>query len=183
MRDTQVGQILAVEKHPDADKLYVSSVDLGDPNNPRQILSGLRDHMSIPDLLHSRVLVVTNLKPAKMRGLESNGMLLCATDYDPTSEENVVPVVRCVRPPEDASVGTRLVLQDPCELETEALQAQLNKPIPPPQINPKKKTNIWKVVAEKLTTDQEGYACYDGRRLITAEGSCQPTDVLNGRVT
>ena len=72
-----VGEITKCEKHPDADKLLVSQVDFG--FEQRQIVSGIAEYYKPEDLVGKHVIAVTNLKPKKMRGQESNGMLLCAT--------------------------------------------------------------------------------------------------------
>jgi len=75
--DLRVGKILEVKQHPDADSLYVSQIACGD-DKPRQIVSGLVKHMSLSDLQDRLVIVICNLKPAKMRGIESAGMVFCA---------------------------------------------------------------------------------------------------------
>ncbi len=73
--------ILGVDNHPDADKLYVMSVSVGE-ETPRQIVAGLKDYYSKGDLTNRKVIVVSNLKPAKLRGVKSSGMLLAADDED-----------------------------------------------------------------------------------------------------
>ncbi len=73
--------MLEASKHPKADKLLVLKVDVGEAR-PRQILAGIA-HKFAPDALIGRtVVVVCNLKPRKMRGLWSNGMLLAASEED-----------------------------------------------------------------------------------------------------
>ena len=72
------GEIISAEKHPDADKLYVLQVQTGDEH--RQIVSGIAKHFSLEELPGKKVVVVANLKPAKLRGVMSNGMLLMAED-------------------------------------------------------------------------------------------------------
>jgi methionyl-tRNA synthetase len=73
-----VARITAVERHPKADKLYIESVDLG--AEKRQIVSGLVGHYTPEELAGRSVIMVTNLKPARLRGVESQGMLLAAQD-------------------------------------------------------------------------------------------------------
>ena len=68
--------IINIKKHPDAEKLYIEEIDLG--NEKRQIVSGLVPYYSAEELLNKKIVVVTNLEPAKLRGVESNGMLLAA---------------------------------------------------------------------------------------------------------
>lgn len=71
------GQITAAEVHPDADRLLVLQVDIGEAK-PRQIVAGIASRFSPGDLIGRRVVVVANLKPAKLRGVLSEGMLLAA---------------------------------------------------------------------------------------------------------
>ena len=73
--DLKVGTVLSCEKHPKADKLLVSQIDCGH-GDIRQIVSGIATHFSTEDMVGKQVLVVCNLKPAKLRGVESQGMIL-----------------------------------------------------------------------------------------------------------
>lgn len=75
-----VGKILEAKEHPDADKLLVFTVDVGE-ENPRTIISGIKKWYDPSDLLGKNVIVVKNLAPRKMRGIESQGMIL-ASDFD-----------------------------------------------------------------------------------------------------
>lgn len=76
--DMRTGKIISGEKHPNADKLYVLKVDIGE--TIIQVVSGLVDHFELRDLIGKEVVVVVNLKPANLRGVESNGMILAAKD-------------------------------------------------------------------------------------------------------
>jgi len=76
--DLRVAKIVEVEKHPKADKLYIETVDLG--AETRQIVSGLVPYYRPDELKGRNVLLVCNLKPARLRGVESRGMLLAADD-------------------------------------------------------------------------------------------------------
>lgn len=76
--DIRVGKIVEVSKHPDADSLYVEKIDLGEAL-PRTIVSGLAKYVPIEQMENRLVAVLCNLKPAKMRGVESQGMVLCAS--------------------------------------------------------------------------------------------------------
>jgi len=82
--DLEVGEVISVEQHPDAEKLYVEKVKLAG-DEERQVVSGLVEHISAEELLGKKVIIVKNLAPAKLRGVESAGMLLVAED----SEGNV----------------------------------------------------------------------------------------------
>jgi methionyl-tRNA synthetase len=76
--DLVVGKVLACEKHPSADRLLVSQIDLGS-GDVRQIVSGIADHVSPEAFVGSHVAVVANLKPITLRGVESYGMILAAS--------------------------------------------------------------------------------------------------------
>ena len=75
--DLRVGVVLAAEKHPNADKLLRFDIDLGE-GKPRQILSGIAAFFKPEDMVGKKVVVVANLPPRKIRGLESQGMILTA---------------------------------------------------------------------------------------------------------
>ena len=74
----KVAKILNVENHPNADKLYILQIDLG--TEKRQLVAGLKWHYSNSELLNKKIIVITNLKHAKLRGVESQGMLLAGDD-------------------------------------------------------------------------------------------------------
>lgn len=76
--DIRVGKIVEISRHPDADALYVEKIDLGE-EKPRTVVSGLVNFVPIEQMENRLVVVLCNLKPAKMRGIESNGMVLCAS--------------------------------------------------------------------------------------------------------
>ena len=78
--DMRAGRIVAAENHPKADKLLRFDVDLG--FETRQILSGVREHLSPDEMVGKTVVVVANLKPRTIRGLESVGMILFAENRD-----------------------------------------------------------------------------------------------------
>jgi methionyl-tRNA synthetase len=79
----RVGKITSVEKHPEADKLYIEQIDFGTETS--QVVSGLAEHFTIEELEGKKVLIVSNLKKAKLRGVESFGMLLVAQKDDKMS--------------------------------------------------------------------------------------------------
>ena len=76
--ELRVAQIIVAERIPKADKLLRLEVDLG--HEKRQILSGIAEWYTPEDLIGRRIVVITNLAPRKMRGLESHGMLLAASE-------------------------------------------------------------------------------------------------------
>lgn len=73
--EMKVGQVLSCEKHPKADKLLVSQIDIGE-EKPRQIVSGIAGSYKPEQMVGKKVVVITNLAPAKLRGVESQGMIL-----------------------------------------------------------------------------------------------------------
>ena len=76
--ELKVATVKSAEPHPNADRLMVLRVDIGDEE--RQICAGIRDHYAPEDLVGKQIVVVANLESAKLRGLESQGMLLAASD-------------------------------------------------------------------------------------------------------
>lgn len=76
--DLRVGEITGVKDHPNADKLYILLIDMGPLQSDFQIVSGLRQHYDKDELIGKQVVIVRNLKPSVIRGVESNGMLLAA---------------------------------------------------------------------------------------------------------
>ena len=76
--DLRVGVVKAAEAHPNAGKLLILKVDLG--SEERQIVAGIRAHYQPEELVGRQVVVVANLETAKLRGAESQGMVLAASD-------------------------------------------------------------------------------------------------------
>jgi len=145
--DMRVGRVVVVEQHPEADSLYVEKVDLGEPE-PRTVVSGLVRHVTADQLQGRLVVVLCNLKPAKMRGVESRGMLLCAS-----AETGVEPL----DPPVTAKPGDRVLVEG---YETGQ---------PDEQLNPKKK--VWEKLQADLKTSASRVAEWQGNPLMTSEGA------------
>ena len=78
--ELRIATIKQAEAHPNADKLLVLTVDLG--TEERQIVAGIKLHYTPEELVGKQVVVVANLETAKLRGLESQGMVLAASDTD-----------------------------------------------------------------------------------------------------
>ncbi|MDR1301979.1 MAG: methionine--tRNA ligase [Treponema sp.] len=85
--DLRVAQIIRVEPHPKADKLYIETLEIA--GEERVIVSGLAPFYTPEELLGKRIIVAYNLKPAKLRGVESRGMLLAASITDAAGHEQV----------------------------------------------------------------------------------------------
>ena len=77
----KIGVIKECVKHPNADRLLVFQIDVGE-EKPRQIISSIAEFYKPEDVINKRVVVVTNLKKAKFRGMTSDGMLMCASLKD-----------------------------------------------------------------------------------------------------
>lgn len=76
--DLRVGKITKIQPHPEADKLYILLVDLGEGEHDIQLVAGLKQYYKEEELLGKQIVVVRNLEPAMLRGVESQGMLLAA---------------------------------------------------------------------------------------------------------
>ena len=74
--DFRVAKVLSVENHPESDKLYVLKIDLG--TEKRQLVAGLKQYLKPKEIEGKKIIIISNLKPAKLRGIESQGMLLAA---------------------------------------------------------------------------------------------------------
>lgn len=78
--DLRVARVLEAKAHPNADKLLILQVDMG--TEKRQLVAGIRGHYEPEQLVGKSIVVVANLTPRKMRGEESQGMLLAASTED-----------------------------------------------------------------------------------------------------
>ena len=76
--DLRTAEVLDAKLHPDADRLYILDIKVGEER--KQIVAGIRLHYKIEELIGKTVIVVNNLEPATIRGVESNGMLLAVND-------------------------------------------------------------------------------------------------------
>ncbi len=76
--DLRVGEIKAVKVHPNADKLYILVVSLGKGEHDIQLVAGLKGHYEEEELVGKKIVVIRNLEPTIIRGIESQGMLLAA---------------------------------------------------------------------------------------------------------
>uniref|UniRef100_A0AAQ4QIN6 Tyrosine--tRNA ligase n=1 Tax=Gasterosteus aculeatus aculeatus TaxID=481459 RepID=A0AAQ4QIN6_GASAC len=160
--DIRVGKIISVEKHPDADSLYLEKIDVGEAE-PRTVVSGLVAFISQEDLQDRLVLVLCNLKPQKMRGIESQAMLLCASiEGDPRRVEPLDP-------PEGSSPGERVFVEG---YETGK---------PDDRLNPKKK--VWEKVQADLKISDECVAQWRDKRLLTKLGQITCKTLKGGNVS
>ncbi len=101
--DLRVGTVTAAEAHPNADRLLKLQVDLGD--HQRQICAGIRQFCEPDQLVGKQVVVVANLAPRKIRGEESNGMLMAASAMQDDELADVVVLSPTKPVPPGSSVG------------------------------------------------------------------------------
>ncbi|XP_073133422.1 probable methionine--tRNA ligase [Henckelia pumila] len=157
--DIRVGLIVKAQKHPDADSLYVEEIDVGEPQ-PRTVVSGLVKYIPLEEMQNRKVCVLCNLKPAAMRGIKSQAMVLAASNSDHTK-------VELVEPPPDAIVGERVTVPG-------------FEGLPDDVLNPKKK--VWETVQVDLQTSKELVACYKDLPLATSTGVCSVSSISEGSI-
>ncbi|XP_071695810.1 methionine--tRNA ligase, cytoplasmic-like [Rutidosis leptorrhynchoides] len=157
--DIRVGVIAEVQKHPDADSLYVEKIDVGE-EQPRTVVSGLAKFIPLEEMQNRKVCVLCNLKPATMRGIKSQAMVLCASTSDHTK-------VELVEPPASAVVGERVTFSGFSGEPDEAL-------------NPKRK--VWETLQVDLHTDKDFVACFKDLPFTTSAGVCKVSSIPNGSI-
>ncbi|KAH8408373.1 hypothetical protein KR215_004526 [Drosophila sulfurigaster] len=154
--DIRVGKVLEVSRHPDADTLYVLKIDLAEAQ-PRTIISGLVKFVTVEELDQRLVAVLCNLKPSKMRGILSEGMVLCTSNADHTVVEPIVV-------PSKAAAGSRLAFEG-------------YSGTPDEQLNPKKK--VWEKLSVDLKTNADGVAVWKNNFLLTTDGEQLTSKLAN----
>ncbi|XP_056265486.1 aminoacyl tRNA synthase complex-interacting multifunctional protein 1a isoform X2 [Pseudoliparis swirei] len=156
--DLRVGRIITAEKHPDADSLYVEQVDVGEAS-PRTVVSGLVKHIPLDQMQNRMAVLMCNLKPAKMRGVVSEAMVMCASSPDK---------VEILDPPSGAAPGDRVTFQGfPGE--------------PDKELNPKKK--VWVQIQPDLCTDGQCVATYKGAAFeVAGKGVCKAQSMSNSSI-
>jgi tyrosyl-tRNA synthetase len=156
--DMRVGHVLEVARHPDAEKLYVSKIDVGEAV-ARTIVSGLVDFVPEAEMAGRLVVVLGNLKPAKMRGVESCGMVLCASREEPRQVEPLAV-------PAGAAPGDRVTVQGHDQGQPDEV------------LNPKKK--VWEKLAVDLATSGEGLAQWQGNNLVVGDKGTVSVNTVKG---
>ncbi|KAL6527950.1 hypothetical protein OROHE_014900 [Orobanche hederae] len=157
--DIRVGLITKAQKHPDADFLYVEEIDVGEPQ-PRTVVSGLVKYIPLENMQNRKVCVLCNLKPAAMRGIKSQAMVLAASNNDHTK-------VELVEPPKGAVVGERVSIAG-------------YEGLPDDVLNPKKK--VWETLQVDLHTDKDLAACYKNLPFTTSAGICTVSSISEGSI-
>ena len=100
--DLRVAKIIEIEDIEGADKLYKLKVDIGEEIGERIICAGIKEYYSKDELKNKKIIVFVNLAPRKLRGIESQGMLLAAVNKD---ESKVV----LITPEKDIEVGNKVM--------------------------------------------------------------------------
>jgi methionyl-tRNA synthetase len=130
-------------------------------DQPRTVVSGLVDFMPSSALTNRRAVLLCNLKPAKMRGIESQAMVLAASDPEHTK-------VELLSPPPACAVGERIFFE-----------GHPGDPLPPNQIAKKK---VWEAVQPDLSTSGERVALYKDLPFNTKHGVCTVETVAGGKI-
>ena len=163
--DLRVGLILKAEKHPEAEKLYVEQVDLGE-GKLRTVVSGLVDFMPPEALTNRRAVLICNLKPAKMRGIESEAMVLAASDVEHTK-------VELLDPPAAAAIGERVTFEGLGEFAPLA---------PASKKEWEAVRKAWDATQPMLGTSADRVAVCDGKPFVVGGGSCTVATIANGQI-
>ncbi|KAG0203624.1 hypothetical protein BGX28_004147 [Mortierella sp. GBA30] len=170
--DIRVGIVRSVVPHPDADSLYIEQVDVGDkegdmPKEPRTIVSGLVRHVAKDYLEGRAVIVVGNMKPSKLRGVMSQGMLLCAMEQDANGE---VTKVGLLEPAEGSKAGDKVTFEGFTDEDT----------VPAAVLTPKRK---WFEKSRVHFSVQDGIAYYKGSPFRTVQGLVRCKSISKGQIS
>ncbi|XP_042443622.1 probable methionine--tRNA ligase [Zingiber officinale] len=157
--DIRVGLINKVQKHPDADSLYVEEIDVGEESH-RTVVSGLVKYIPLEEMQNRKVCVLCNLKPATMRGIKSQAMVLAASNDDHTK-------VELVDPPPSAKVGERVTFLGYSGEPDSVLNA---------------KSKVWEKLQVDLQSNSELVACYKDVPFTTSAGVCKVSSITNGAI-
>lgn len=156
-----VGRIVTAKMHPDADSLYIEDVETGEEKN-RTVISGLAGKVPLEEMQNRMVVLCTNLKPSKMRGILSEAMVMCASE-----DGKVEPIM----PPEGSVPGDVITVEGFTGPDKPADKV----------LNPKKK--IFEKVAPDFLTNDEGVATYKGVPwVVEGKGVCKAATMKNSHI-
>ncbi|KAL7548840.1 hypothetical protein ACHAWF_012101 [Thalassiosira exigua] len=159
----RAGTIVEVGPHPEADSLILLKLDCGDtneagdPEEPRTVVAGLAGKIPFEELMNRKVVCITNLKPAKMRGIESTAMLLAASNGEEGDDE----IVQLLDVPASVPNGELLLFENmqPGEPDT--------------MLKSKGALKVWDRIKSKLRVNEQGEATYQDdsiKRIMTSGG-------------
>uniref|UniRef100_H2YLL4 Tyrosine--tRNA ligase n=1 Tax=Ciona savignyi TaxID=51511 RepID=H2YLL4_CIOSA len=146
--------------HPDADSLYLETIDFGEPSGPRTVVSGLAGLVPLDSLQNRMVVCLCNLKPQKMRGIESQAMLLCASH-----NKEVEPLA----PPTGSNVGDKVFIEGVPQVT------------PDEKLNPKKK--VWEKIQVDLSITKDGIATWQGKNIVTSQGAVSAANLREANIS
>jgi methionine--tRNA ligase beta chain len=170
----RAAKVLSVKAHPESDKLLVCQVDCGDKADsgeaePRTVVAGLAEHVSMDELTGKLLAVITNLKPAKVRGIESTAMILAAS-----TEQDGKEVVEVLNIPEGVEPGELLNFQGKETSEPDAM------------LKSKGAVKAFERAKEGLKLNGEGIAAYieDGKEyaMTTSRGPVKTERLVNAPI-
>ena len=159
--DIRVGEITKVWHHPDSEKLFCEEIDVGE-EAPKPIASGLRHFYTTEEMANRKVLVLCNLKPAKLGGFKSHGMVLCASNAAHDQ-------VELIEPPAGAKVGERVFIA-----------TESGEPASAAQV---KKQKIWERASVDFCTSGEKVAMYKDQVIQTSAGPCLAKSLTNVHIS
>lgn len=174
--DIRVGRFTHVRHHPNADHLYVEDMEIGQKETEpllRTVVSGLVDTYPDPNLLeNSLCLVVCNMKPKPLKGVPSEGMVLCAS-----SNEKLV----LVRPPVESKPGDRVFFS--ADASPQFPSGKKNEgALPPASFLPPPSSAKMTDALTSLGTNAEGVLCGKGQQAWLPQGLVIVPDMANCRV-
>lgn len=166
--DLRVGHILRAVNHPNADSLYVSTIDCGDApgtentsqdeatgKTVRTVCSGLNGLVPLAEMQDRKIIAICNLKPVSMRGIKSTAMVLAASPRVAEGEDSHAGPVELVSPPADSAAGQRVTF--------EGWSGEPEK-----VLNPKKK--VWETFQPGFTTTENLEVAFDSQAVPAAQG-------------
>nr|XP_029132013.1 aminoacyl tRNA synthase complex-interacting multifunctional protein 1-like [Labrus bergylta] len=156
--DMRVGHVISALQLPDSDSVYVQQVDVGEASH-RTVVSSLAKHTPLDQMQNRLVVLLCNLKPAKIKGVLSQALIICASSPDK---------VEILDPPSGAVPGDRVIFQDfPGEADKE--------------LNPKQE--VWEQVQTDLRTDGQCIARYKGAAFeVIGKGVCKAQTMSNSEI-
>ncbi|CRL07433.1 CLUMA_CG020402, isoform A [Clunio marinus] len=155
----KIGNITNASKHPDADALCILEVNVGEEKN-RSIVSNLSTYYKFEELTGMNVVVLTNMKSSKLRGVESEGLVLCAYNdksFDP------------LQPPVGSTIGDSIFIEGFNNSSSEV-----------PQLNPKKK--VWDKIQSELKTNSDGEVVWKEFCMLNNDGKRIKSKLINCNV-
>lgn len=156
--DLRVGTVVEVDKAPDADTLYLTKVDIG--GEFLSIVAGLTKFFTVDELIGKNVIILCNLKPSKLRGHLSEGMIMCAKSDDK---------MELLEPPPSARPGDLVYCESYDRVPTEG---------------GRDKKRLYDPIAPDMLTNDQSVACYKGSYLYVPEkGNIKAKSLKNAPIT